>query len=252
MSRRSRSRRFTDAKTRVKTARGRKPSSTRWLQRQLNDPYVAAARKRGYRTRAAFKLIEIDDQFSLLAPGMRVVDLGAAPGGWTQVAVERAHSALPGHDRGNAVSLVVAVDCEVMEPVAGATVLACDMTTPEALDSVRRSFDPSLSCDQKGSGAGRVDLVLSDLSPATTGHAATDHLRIVALAESAYQCARELLVPGGGFVTKLFQGGSPDHLLHGLKTDFSSVRHFKPPASRKESPETYVIAQGFQGRTVKE
>ncbi len=246
MSRRSR--RFAAAKTRVKTARGRKPSSTRWLQRQLNDPYVVAARKRGYRTRAAFKLIEIDDHFSLLAPGMRVVDLGAAPGGWTQVVVERVKSA--GYDSTEASPLVIAVDREQMEPLAGAMVLACDITTSDAPTVLRRFFDSHSSCDQSESGW--VDLVLSDLSPATTGHAATDHLRIVALAESAYQCARALLVSGGGCVMKLFQGGSPDPLLQMLKTDFSSVRHFKPPASRKESPETYVIARGFRGRNIRE
>ncbi len=263
MSRRSRSRPVAAAKMRVKTARGRKISSTRWLQRQLNDPYVAEARKQGYRSRAAFKLIELDDQFNLLAPGMRVVDLGAAPGGWTQVVVERVRPGLcvDQHPPG----AVIAVDLQKMEPLAGATVLACDMTTPDAPGCLRRILDSGPSVDQQMSGqqmsgqqmsgqqisgqpgsGGGADWVLSDMSPATTGHPNTDHVRIIALAESAYHCARGLLVPGGGFVVKVFQGGSPDHLLGSMKADFSSVRHFKPPASRKESPEMYVVARGFR------
>jgi 23S rRNA (uridine2552-2'-O)-methyltransferase len=211
---------------RVRTARRRKPSSTEWLTRQLNDPYVAAARRQGYRSRAAFKLIELDDRFHLLTRGGRVVDLGCAPGGWTQVAVERAGP------RGG----VVGVDLAETAPVAGATILRADLTDPMAAKAIKQAL------------GGDAGLVLSDMAPATTGHAATDHLRIVALAETAFAIAEEILEPDGTFVAKVFQGGAQGELLACLKRSFAVVRHAKPPASRAESAETYVIAKGFRKR----
>ncbi len=211
---------------RLRTAGRRKPSSAEWLTRQLNDPYVAAARRQGYRSRAAFKLIELDDRFHLLRRGGRVVDLGCAPGGWTQVAVERI-----GRRAG-----VVGVDLTETAPVAGATILRADLTDPMAATAIRQAL---------GGGAG---LVLSDMAPATTGHAATDHLRIVALAEAAFAIAEEILEPDGAFVAKVFQGGAEGELLASLKRRFAVVRHAKPPASRAESAETYVIAKGFRKR----
>jgi 23S rRNA (uridine2552-2'-O)-methyltransferase len=209
---------------RVRSARRRKPSSTQWLQRQLNDPYVAAARRQGYRSRAAFKLIELDRRFHLLRPGCRVVDLGCAPGGWTQVAVERVGP------RGR----VVGVDLAETAPLAGATLLRADLREPEAAAAIR------------GALGGRADIVLSDMAPATTGHAATDHLRIIALAESAFAVAEEILEPSGMFVAKVFQGGAEGALLARLKRSFAELRHVKPPASRAESAETYVVAKGFR------
>ncbi|WP_207478390.1 RlmE family RNA methyltransferase [Arenibaculum pallidiluteum] len=214
---------------RVKTARSRKPSSTAWLQRQLNDPYVAEAKKRGYRSRAAFKLIELDDRFHLLKAGMRVVDLGAAPGGWTQISVERVKP-------GTGAAKVVGLDLLPMEPVPGATTFQADFLEPSAPERLRTEI---------GGGA---DLVLSDMAANTTGHAATDHLRIMGLAEAAYDFASEILAPGGAFVCKLFQGGAERDLLTRLRQDFRTVRHAKPPASRADSSETYVVAQGFRGR----
>ena len=209
-------------KVRVGTARGRKASSTRWLSRQLNDAYVARAKKAGYRSRAAFKLAELDDRFGFLGAGARIVDLGAAPGGWTQVAVERA-------GRGN----VIAVDAAPMAPVAGAAVVRADVLDEDAAEAILRV-------------AGRgVDAVLSDMAPASTGHRSTDHLRIVALAEAAFDVARRLLRPGGAFVAKVYQGGAERELLAAMKAAFRTVRHAKPAASRRESPETYVVAMGF-------
>jgi 23S rRNA (uridine2552-2'-O)-methyltransferase len=212
---------------RVRHRRRRKPSSTEWLTRQLNDPYVAAARREGYRSRAAFKLIELDDRFDLLARGARVVDLGCAPGGWTQIAVARVGP------RGR----VIGVDRLETAPIAGAMLLRADLRDPAALDLIR----PALA----GGGA---EIVLSDMAPAVTGHAATDHLRIVALAEAAFDIAEALLVPGGAFVAKVFQGGAEGELLTRLKRSFAALRHAKPPASRAESAETYVVATGFAKR----
>lgn len=209
---------------RLKTARGRDAGSQRWLERQLNDPYVRAAKAAGWRSRAAFKLLELDERFRLLRPGARVVDLGAAPGGWTQVAVKAAG------ERGR----VVALDLLPMDPVPGATVLLGDFNDESAERAVRDAL------------AGPADLVLSDMAPNTTGHAATDHLRIVALAELAADFARRVLAPGGAFVSKVFQGGAERDLLAALKRDYATVRHAKPPASRKDSAETYVVAQGFR------
>ncbi len=211
---------------RVRSSRRRKPSSTQWLQRQLNDPYVAAARRQGYRSRAAFKLIGLDERFHLLRPGRRVVDLGCAPGGWTQVAVERVRP------RGQ----VLGVDLAETAPIAGALLLRADLRDPEVAATIREAL---------GGGA---DIVLSDMAPAATGHAATDHLRIVALAEAAFDVAEEILEPGGTFVAKVFQGGTEGALLARLKRSFAELRHVKPPASRAESAETYVVAKGFRGR----
>jgi 23S rRNA (uridine2552-2'-O)-methyltransferase len=210
--------------TRLKTAKGRRASSIRWLERQLNDPYVAEAKRRGFRSRAAFKLIELDQRFHLLKPGARVVDLGAAPGGWTQVAVERV----------GARGVVVALDAAEMAPVKGATALTRDFLDASA---------PALIKDTLG---GPADVVLSDMAPAATGHAATDHLRIMALVEAAAAFAEEVLRPGGAFVAKVLQGGTESQLLAHLKRRFASVRHAKPPASRAESAEVYVVAQGFR------
>lgn len=211
---------------RLRRSAARKPSSAAWLERQLNDPYVAAARRQGYRSRAAFKLIELDERFRLLRRGARVVDLGCAPGGWTQVAVERVRPQ----------GRVVGVDLGETAPLAGAAILRADLTDPAAVEAIKKAL------------AGPANLVLSDMAPAATGHAATDHLRIVALAEAAFAVAEELLLPGGGFVAKVFQGGAEGELLASLKRAFASLRHAKPPASRAESAETYVIAQGFRGR----
>jgi len=216
-----------DAAVRVRSARRRKPSSTEWLSRQLNDPYVAQARRLGYRSRAAFKLIELDERFRVLLPGRRVVDLGCAPGGWTQVAVERVGT------RG----AVVGVDLAETAPIAGATILRADI------------HDAAVAAAIKAELGGSADVVLSDMAPSTTGHSATDHLRIVALAEAAFAVASEILKPGGAFVGKVFQGGAEGPLLAQLKRAFSELRHAKPPASRAQSAETYVVAKGFRGRT---
>ena len=213
---------------RVKTARGRTVSSQRWLQRQLNDPYVAEAKKRGYRSRAAFKLLQIDDQFRLLKPGGRVVDLGAAPGGWTQVAVERVK---PGKGGG----VVVGIDLTPIEPIAGATVLAKDFYDDDA---------PAVLEELLG---GPADVVLSDMAAAATGETQVDHLRIMGLAEAAHDFACQVLKPSGSFVAKVLRGGTERTLLDRLKRDFTKVRHVKPEASRADSAEMYVVGTGFRG-----
>jgi len=215
---------------RVKTAGRRRPSSTRWLERQLNDPYVSEAQRLGFRSRAAFKLMQLDERFHLLVPGAHVVDLGAAPGGWTQLAVARV--APPGKAQGR----VVAVDISPMDPVPGAIVLQGDCREAATVAAVKQALGAP------------ADLVLSDMAPAATGHAQTDHLRIVALAEIAHESAHELLAPGGTFVCKVLQGGAQGDLLAALKRDFAEVRHVKPPASRADSSEVYLVAQGFRGR----
>jgi 23S rRNA (uridine2552-2'-O)-methyltransferase len=211
-----------------------KPSSRQWLTRQLNDPYVHEAKRRGYRSRAAFKLAEIDDRAKLLKPGQRVVDLGAAPGGWTQVAVERVRAGRPG---GGAApqGRVVAIDKDPMDAIPGATVMQGDMT------------DPANDARVLAALGGPADVVLSDMSPATSGHGQTDHIRIMALAEAAVDFALRHLAPGGVFVAKVFSGGTELHLLAQLKKAFAAVRHVKPPASRKDSAEIYVVATGFRG-----
>ena len=206
----------------LRTARGRTTASQKWLQRQLNDPYVRAAQQQGLRSRAAFKLIELDERFRLLRRGARVLDLGAAPGGWSQVAVKREAS-------------VVGVDLLAIDPIPGAAFLQGDFGEDGMQDRLRALL------------GGNADLVLSDMAPNTTGHNATDHARIVALAEEAAMFAVDMLQPGGGFVAKVFQGGSERQLLDMLKRQFAQVRHAKPPASRKESSELYVVATGFRG-----
>jgi len=207
---------------RVRTARSRSPASARWLERQLNDPYVARAKGLGLRSRAAFKLIELDEKFKLLRPGLGVVDLGAAPGGWTQVAVQKG------------AARVVAIDLLPIDPIPGATILQGDFLSADAPDRVRAAL------------GGPADLVLSDMAANTTGHAATDHLRIMGLAEAALDFAVSVLAPGGAFVCKLFQGGGERAFQDVLKQRFAKVRHAKPPASRRDSAETYVVAQGFR------
>ncbi len=210
---------------RVKTAKGRKLSSKLWLERQLNDPYVAKAKRLGYRSRAAFKLAEIDDKYGFLKPGGRVVDLGAAPGGWVQVALERV----------GRKGRVVGIDLQEIEPIAGAELLQGDFLDEDAPDRLRALLD------------GPADVVLSDMAAASTGHAATDHLRIMALAEAALDFALEVLAPGGAFVAKVLQGGSERSLLETMRRNFTRVAHVKPPASRKDSAELYVVAMGFRG-----
>jgi 23S rRNA (uridine2552-2'-O)-methyltransferase len=216
---------------RVKTAGKRSVSSTRWLERQLNDPYVAEAKKRGYRSRAAFKLLQMDERFHFLKPGARVVDLGAAPGGWTQVAADQVLQGGPGR----ALGKVVGIDILEMEPVPGAEILHLDFMTDEAPDKLKALLQ------------GEADVVLSDMAASATGHQQTDHLKIMALAETAYQFASEVLAPGGTFIAKVLQGGATGDLLKILKRDFTEVRHVKPPASRKDSAEIYVVALGFRG-----
>jgi 23S rRNA (uridine2552-2'-O)-methyltransferase len=213
---------------RVKSGRGRKPSSKEWLERQLNDPFVAEAKRLGYRSRAAFKLIQLDARFHLLAPGTRVVDLGCAPGGWSQVAAQRVAGAA---GRG----AVVGIDLLATDPVPGTSLLIGDFRDPATAASIR------------GALGGPADIVLSDMAAPATGHSATDHLRIVALAEDAFAFARTILKTGGAFVAKVFQGGTEGALLAELKRAFAEVRHAKPAASRAESAETYVVAKGFRG-----
>ena len=217
---------------RVKTARGRKVSSTRWRKRQLNDPYVAEAQRLGFRSRAAFKLIELDDRFGFLKPGRRVVDLGAAPGGWTQVAVERVNADA---GRSGKQGRVIGSDLLEMDASAGADLLQGDFLDDGAVDRLLAALD------------GRADVVLSDMAAPATGHTATAHLRIMGLLECAVDFAAEVLAPDGAFVGKVLKGGTENELLAALKRDFSSVRHAKPPASRDSSAESYVVATGFRG-----
>lgn len=215
------------AAVRVKTAAKRSLSSTLWLERQLNDPYVAEAQKRGFRSRAAFKLMQLDEKFRLLGPGLRVVDLGAAPGGWTQIAVDRVKPETAGGQ-------VIGLDILPMDPIAGATVFQADFLEETAAERLKAAL------------GGPADVVLSDMAAPTTGHQQTDHLRITGLAEAAYDFAEEVLAPGGAFVCKLFQGGAEKALLDRLKRAFAVVRHAKPPASRADSSETYLVATGFR------
>ena len=207
---------------RVKKTTGRSISSARWLQRQLNDPYVHEAQKVGYRSRAAFKLMQLDDQYHFLKPGQKVIDLGAAPGGWTQIAVERGCK-------------VIAVDILDMPPIEGAEFIQMDFSLADAAEKL-----------QKRVGS-KVQVVLSDMAPNTTGHINTDHLRIMALADMSYEFAHLMLAPNGTFLVKLRQGGAQQELLMKLKRDFSQVRHVKPPASRPDSSELYLLALGFRG-----
>jgi 23S rRNA (uridine2552-2'-O)-methyltransferase len=220
-------------RVRVKTAAKRSTSSARWLERQLNDPYVAASKREGFRSRAAYKLIEIDDKYHILKPGQRVVDLGAAPGGWSQVAADRVKSI---DGRGQ----VVAIDYLGMEPLAGVEIVQLDFTDESAEEKLKGLLR-----------GGAADVVLSDMAAPTVGHAKTDHLRIMGLAEAAAVFARDVLTPGGAFLCKVFQGGTEKDLLDLLKTSFAVVRHVKPPASRSDSAELYVLASGFRGNQPK-
>lgn len=217
-----------DLKTRVKTARKRSLSSTLWLERQLNDPYVAQAKRDGYRSRAAYKLIEIDERYRILKPGLRIVDLGAAPGGWSQVAAK-----IVGVEQGK--GKIVGIDLLPIDPLAGVAFEVLDFLAPEAPDRLKAML------------GGSADLVLSDMAANTTGHKKTDHLRIIGLAELAIDFACEVLAPGGAFLSKVFQGGTEGDLLKRLKTSFSAVHHVKPNASRAGSAELYVLATGFRG-----
>jgi len=210
----------------LKTALGRSTQSQKWLVRQLNDPYVRAAKAQGLRSRAAFKLIELDDRFHLIKKGARCVDLGAAPGGWSQVLVQRG------------AAKVVGVDLLFVEPVPGATILEGDFMDDAMPGRLRELL------------GGKADLVLSDMAPNTTGHTDTDHIRIMGLAELALHFAQEMLTEGGAFVAKVFQGGSERALLDQLKKHFAVVKHAKPPASRKDSSELYVVATGFRHGSV--
>jgi 23S rRNA (uridine2552-2'-O)-methyltransferase len=214
---------------RLRTAKGRKIGSTLWLQRQLNDPYVEEAKRQGYRSRAAFKLSEIDDKQHILKPGLTVVDLGSAPGGFAQVAAKRVRAA-EGKGR------VIAVDLSEIKPIQGVDVLALDVSDEAAAERVKAAL-----------GGARADVVLSDMASPATGHKPTDHLRIVALAEAALDIAEDVLAPGGAFLAKVLQGGAGQELVTRMKRGFAKVQHVKPKASRAHSAEVYVLATGFRG-----
>jgi 23S rRNA (uridine2552-2'-O)-methyltransferase len=222
-----------ELKTRVKTGKSRTLSSKLWLERQLNDPYVARAKREGYRSRAVYKLAEIDDKYRFLKPGGRVVDLGAAPGGWSQIAAKRTGAA-DGKDR--LKGRVIAIDILDMDPIPGVDFLKLDFLDPAAPDILKERL------------AGKADVVLSDMAANATGHRKTDHLKIVGLVEAAAEFAAEILAPGGAFLAKVIQGGTEGELLAMLKRDFASVRHVKPAASRADSAELYMLATGFRGR----
>jgi 23S rRNA (uridine2552-2'-O)-methyltransferase len=219
----------------LKGEKRRTPSSRAWLERQIKDPYVARAKRDGFRSRAAYKLAEIDDKYHLFRPAMRVLDLGAAPGGWSEVAARRV----------GVSGRVVALDILDMKPIAGVEFLKFDFLDQAASERLRAAL--SGNADEKRKE--KVDVVLSDMAANTTGHRQTDHLRIMALAEAAAHFAREVLAPGGSFLCKVLQGGTEAALLSDLKRDFSSVRHVKPPASRSDSAELYLLARGFRGRS---
>ena len=213
--------------TRVRTSRGRTPQSTRWLERQLNDPYVKRAKAEGYRSRAAYKLIELDERFAILKGAKRVVDLGIAPGGWTQVVRRQAPRAA-----------VVGIDLLPVDPIDGVTIFQMDFLDDRAPERLSEAM------------GGAPDLVLSDMAANTVGHPQTDALRTMALVEAAHQFAIEVLEPGGTFVAKVFAGGADSSLVAEMKRNFATVKHAKPPASRKGSSEWYVVAQGFKGRAI--
>jgi 23S rRNA (uridine2552-2'-O)-methyltransferase len=215
-------------KQRVVTAKGRSVSSKLWLERQLNDPYVAEARDRGFRSRSAFKLAEIDDKARFLKPGAVVVDLGAAPGGWSQVAAERVRA---GEGRGR----VIALDRNAMDPLPGVSVLKRDFLEPEAVEELRAALAKD-----------KADAVISDMAAPATGHRQTDHLKIMALCDAALDFAKEVLKPGGTFLCKVLRGGTERELLEAMKRDFAMVRHVKPKASRTDSAELFVLATGFK------
>jgi 23S rRNA (uridine2552-2'-O)-methyltransferase len=224
-----------ELRVRVKTAKGRKLSSTLWLERQLNDPYVMRARKEGYRGRAAYKILELDDKFGFLKPGARVVDLGCAPGGWCQVAVARVNAL--GERSNKPVGTVLGVDLQEVVPISGAVIHRLDFLEDGADDKVKAWL------------GGPADVVLSDMAAAASGHRQTDHLRIVALCEAAAQFAFDVLEEGGTFVAKVLAGGAETALQTTLKRNFTKVANVKPPASRPDSSEKFVVAMGFKGRS---
>lgn len=215
-------------KVHVKTRNKRSISSARWLERQLNDPYVAAAKSDGYHSRAAYKLLEMNEELDLFKPGMKVIDLGAAPGGWTQVVCEIVKPGKTG-------ARVVAIDYLDLKPVSEAIFLKMDFMDDDAPDALKKAI------------GGKAHIVMSDMAPPTIGHKETDHLRIMALAEAAYEFAKEVLLPDGVFLSKVFQGGTEKELLNQMKRDFTKIKHIKPPASRVDSSEMYVVALGFRG-----
>lgn len=223
-----------DLRVRVKTAKGRKLSSTLWLERQLNDPYVARAKREGYRGRAAFKILELDDKYHFLLPGARVVDLGCAPGGWCQVAVARVNAL--GEKSGKKIGTVLGVDLQEVDPIAGADIHQLDFLAEGADAQVKAWL------------GGQADVVMSDMAAASSGHKGTDHLRIVALVEAAAEFAFDVLEPGGTFVAKVLAGGAETDMQTMLKRNFRAVANVKPPASRSDSSEKFVVAQGFRGR----
>lgn len=210
---------------RVKSAKFNSKSSNQWLARQLNDPYVAESKRLGYRSRAAFKLIQLDEKYQFLGKGKTIVDLGCAPGGWTQVAVER----------NKGTGQVVGIDILETEPINGATLICQDFTEEDAADKLKALLN------------GKADIVMSDMAANTTGHQQTDHLRTLGLVEMGYEFAKEVLADGGIFISKVFQGGAEGGLLMDIKKNFTKVGHFKPDASRQGSPETYLVAVGFKG-----
>jgi 23S rRNA (uridine2552-2'-O)-methyltransferase len=219
----------TRLKVRVKTGKGRTVSQKIWLERQLNDPYVQEARRLGYRSRAAFKLIEIDDKYRFLKPGGRIVDLGAAPGGWSQVAAKRV-KAEEGRGR------VIAIDMHGMDPIPAVTIFKKDFLEDDAPELLISAL-----------GGEKADCVLSDMAAHATGHRQTDHIQIMALAEAGYDFARQVLKPGGVYLAKVLRGGTEGDMLKMMKKDFATVRHVKPMASRDDSAELFVLAMGFRG-----
>ena len=222
-----------DLRVKVKTAKGRRLSSTLWLERQLNDPYVARAKREGFRGRAAFKIMELDDKFGFLKPGARVVDLGCAPGGWCQVAVPRINAL--GETLKKPQGRIIGVDLQEVEPIAGVELHQLDFLSEGADDLV------------KGWLGGPADVVMSDMAAAASGHKGTDHLRIIALIEAALAFAYDVLDEGGTFVAKVLAGGAENHMQAELKRNFTKVANVKPPSSRKDSSEKFVIAMGFRG-----
>lgn len=222
-----------DLRVRVKTARGRKLSSTLWLERQLNDPYVRRAKAEGYRGRAAFKISEIDDKFRFLVPGARVVDLGCAPGGWCQIAARRVNAL--GEKQGKKVGSILGVDLQEVEPIAGCELHVLDFLEDDADQKVKNWL------------GGQADVVMSDMAASASGHKQTDHIRIMALCEAAAYFAFDVLSPGGTFVAKVLAGGAEADLQKVLKQNFTKVQHFKPGASRADSSEKFVVATGFRG-----
>lgn len=222
-----------DLRVKVKTAKGRKLSSTRWLERQLNDPYVVRAKREGFRGRAAFKILEVDDKFRFLVPGARVVDLGSAPGGWLQVAVERVNAL--GAKSGKKIGFVLGIDLQEVEPVPGSEVYVLDF------------LEDGADAKVKGWLGGTADVVMSDMAASASGHKQTDHLRIITLCEHAAYFAFDVLRPGGTFVAKVLAGGAEGELQHLLKKRFTKVHNVKPPASRSDSSEKFVVATGFRG-----